>query len=253
MLVRVFKVLLLGLIFTGCESVQKDLRISSVDPVISVNNYIDSVISGWSNIDGFLDSSVQGQLKAYITYRDSIAEKLMIVDKQEENPLIDDSSIYYFSSLGEVIGYELKGDEKYDLHYFLLFNKAGVVSVRKKDLYQSDSLDDLSSCSKMAIAHREVSFAMQFFLRVHYMNVELPVCSLPTLSTRSEVLLLSEPRSDSRLTKRLSPGTSLVYTGSQIGNSYDSSAWRIWYKVKTQDNTEGWIFGDPKFVSSFEE
>lgn len=176
----------------------------------------------------------------------------MIVNKQEEDPLIDDSSIYYFSSLGEVIGCELKGDERYDLHYFLLFNKAGVVSVRKKDVYRSDSLDELSSCSKMAIAHREVSFAMQFFPSGRYKNLELPACTLPTLSTQAEVLLLSEPGSGGRIIKRLTTDENLVYLGSQVGAAIDTTAWRVWYKVKTEDGMEGWIWGAPQIVREFE-
>ncbi|MBX2905470.1 MAG: SH3 domain-containing protein [Taibaiella sp.] len=247
-----YKYLFLGLLFYGCESVQRDRRISSVDAVISVNHYVDSVISGWSNIDGFLDSGVQGQYKAYITYRDSIAGKLMIVDKQEENSLIDDSSIYYFSSLGEVIGYEFKGDEKCDLHYLLLFNKTDVISVRKKQVYVSDTLDQLSSCSKKAIAHREVSSAMQFFPSVHYKNLELPACTLPSLSTRAEVSLLSEPSSGGRIIKRLTTDENLVYLGSQVGVAIDTTTWRLWYKVKTADGIEGWIWGAPQFVGEFE-
>ena len=253
MSVRVFfKALLLGLIFAGCESVQKNRRISSVDAVISVSHYVDSVISSWSNIDGLLDSSVQGQYKAYITYRDSIARKLMIIKKQEEDPLIDDSSIYYFSSLGEVIGYELKGDEKYDLHYFLLFNKAGVVSVRKKNVYVSDTLDQLSSCSKMAIAHREISSVMQFFSALHYRNLELSECSVPTSTTLLEVLLLSAPHFKSPIIKRLTPGTSLIYLDSQIDDDSDSTGWRMWYKVRSNDGVEGWIWGTPNAVGDFE-
>jgi hypothetical protein len=246
------KYLILCWLLYGCESVQKDRRISSIDAATAQERQVDSVINSWSNIDGFLDSSVQGQFKAYLTYSDSIAGKLMIVNKQEEDPLIDDSSIYYFSSLGEVIGYELKGDEKYDLHYFLLFNKACVVSVRKKDVYQSYSLDELSSCSKMAIAHREVSSVMQFFPSVHYKNLELPACTLPTLSTRAKASLLSEPGPGGRIIKRLNTDENLVYLGSQVGAVIDTTVWRLWYEVKTKDGMEGWIWGAPQIVREFE-
>jgi len=250
---RLFKCILISSLLSGCDSGKTDQRIATtVDSVITVNKYLDSVLGAWREVDGVFDSMSHDGVRAYLLSGRSMASKLLMITRQEEDSTMSDSCIYFFGPAGEVIGYELKGDEKYDLHYFLFFHKTSVLLVRDKETYIVDTLDQLSSCSKKAIAHREVSSVMQFFLSVHYKNVELPGCYVATLSTRSEVLLLSEPRSDSRLIKRLSPGTSLVYTGSQIGDIQGTTARRIWYKVKTEDNTEGWIFGDPKFVSDFE-
>lgn len=95
---------------------------------------------------------------------------------------------------------------------------------------------------------KELCDMMQFFPEVQYTNIDVSDFHYPSLKTLRKADLMEQPDRKSKVLSCLNPNTYLTYLAtSSKRDTVDGIAW-VWYKVKTEQQQEGWLWGYPLIV-----
>jgi hypothetical protein len=257
-----FRVLLFCFLFSCGTEHGNNEKFENIEGVANNGVHYDSIFSS-------IDSLEYIQVKALDTYtihnaykkdvtvvlfrQNNIAKKLTYTILGEDS-CFNENGCYYFDDSGLLIGNKINGDVKYNLNYFVVFEKASTSLYHKNNNgIEYNQLDDIAAASKVSIACRQVSSLMQFFGKTHYVNLIPKRKSIATLRTFGKVELKNKPYKSASTIAVLDDNSHLIYLGSDnVTDTVNEKAW-IWYNVVTTDSAIGWVFGHPKFVDDLND
>lgn len=223
---------------------------SSILSIMKRVNFIEANLNNYSKIDDYLlfDNLIDTQkMTLYYSGKTPIYLKFTVFD---DDGTSSGEGAYYFNENGcllcKNISLELNIYEAY-----LDSNKIFGWSIEKGDEIKISKRDKWSSQYREAIALLGIDTYMQKFSKIQYKIPNKSSFFIPSMKTKAKIALHTSPDIDSPIIKKLVTDTELSYiTCNKQIDTIGYQSW-IWYKVKLEDNIEGWIFGYPSNIEFY--
>ena len=229
----------------------------------------EQIIKNADSIFNYIDTNTRySSVNYYAKYSDSeIITSSLFTDKNcikkltfhfvdinlSDTSYINNNNIitnYYFNDIGDLIGRKKIlncGDRGYQAELYIKKNTLFF----RKDIDQSFKIEEYTDDTSFFYKANIESYLYTFLFNKKYRVKRINPFNGPVLITTSKVQLLQSPNNTSSNLTFLNVDTKLFLLDvSENLDTIDQRVWRL-YKVKTEDNEIGWVFGYPKFVTTY--